>query len=73
MAESLQRQLFRLQFNLANILRDLALFQDARTVDEAVLGGKKKKKEKITSLFKIISHFLNFSLFFLFFFSPINQ
>ena len=25
MAESLQRQLFRLQFNLANILRDLAL------------------------------------------------
>lgn len=42
MAESLQRQLFRLQFNLANILRDLALFQDARTVDEAVLRGQTK-------------------------------
>lgn len=40
MATSLQRQLFRLQFNLANMLRDLALFQDARAVDEAVLRGQ---------------------------------
>jgi cellulose biosynthesis protein BcsQ/tetratricopeptide (TPR) repeat protein len=40
MAMSLRRQLFRLQFNLANILRDLALFQEARTVDEAVLAGQ---------------------------------
>jgi MinD-like ATPase involved in chromosome partitioning or flagellar assembly len=37
MAESLQRQLLRLQFNLANILRDLARFRDSRAVDEAVL------------------------------------
>ena len=31
MAESLRRQLFRLQFNLANILRDLAEFQKSRS------------------------------------------
>jgi hypothetical protein len=37
---SLRQQLFRLQFNLANILRDLALFQEARAVDEAVLEGQ---------------------------------
>lgn len=42
MAESLQRQLFRLQFNLANILRDLARFQEARQVDEAVLAGQEE-------------------------------
>jgi tetratricopeptide (TPR) repeat protein/MinD-like ATPase involved in chromosome partitioning or flagellar assembly len=42
MAESLQRQLFRLQFNLANILRDLARFKEARRVDEAVLAGQDK-------------------------------
>ena len=41
-AESLQRQLFRLQFNLANILRDLARFQESRQVDEAVLAGQEK-------------------------------
>ena len=40
MAESLQRQLFRLQFNTANILRDLALFPQARAVDEDVLRGQ---------------------------------
>jgi MinD-like ATPase involved in chromosome partitioning or flagellar assembly len=39
-AAPLRRQLYRLQFNLANILRDLALFQEARTVDEAVLRGQ---------------------------------
>lgn len=42
MAESLPRQFFRLQFNLANILRDLALFQEARAVDEAVLTGQQE-------------------------------
>jgi MinD-like ATPase involved in chromosome partitioning or flagellar assembly len=42
LAESLQRQLFRLQFNLANILRDLARFQESRAVDEAVLAGQEK-------------------------------
>jgi MinD-like ATPase involved in chromosome partitioning or flagellar assembly/tetratricopeptide (TPR) repeat protein len=41
-AESLQRQLYRLQFNLANILRDLAQFQEARAVDEAVLRGQQE-------------------------------
>lgn len=40
MAESLQRQLFRLQFNLANILRDLAEFQEARAIDNDVLAGQ---------------------------------
>lgn len=40
MARALRRQLFRMQFNLANILRDLALFQEARAVDEAVLQGQ---------------------------------
>lgn len=41
-AESLQRQLFRLQFNLANILRDLARFKESRRMDEAVLAGQEK-------------------------------
>jgi MinD-like ATPase involved in chromosome partitioning or flagellar assembly/tetratricopeptide (TPR) repeat protein len=41
-AESLQRQLYRLQFNLANILRSLAEFQDARALDEAVLSGQRE-------------------------------
>jgi tetratricopeptide (TPR) repeat protein len=39
-AESLQRQLYRLQFNLANIMRDLARFQESRTIDQAVLQGQ---------------------------------
>lgn len=42
MAESLRRQLFRLQFNLANILRDLARFRESRAVDEAVLAGQEE-------------------------------
>jgi MinD-like ATPase involved in chromosome partitioning or flagellar assembly/tetratricopeptide (TPR) repeat protein len=42
MARSLRQQLFRLQFNLANILRDLAQFQDSRAVDEAVLRGQQQ-------------------------------
>ena len=43
MAESLQRQLFRLQFNLANILRDLSQFQESRRVDEEVLKGQRQR------------------------------
>ena len=39
-AESLRRQLLRLQFNLANILRDLAEFDEARKVDQEVLEGQ---------------------------------
>lgn len=39
-AESLQRQLLRLRFNLANILRALAEFDEARKVDEEVLQGQ---------------------------------
>ena len=42
MAESLQRQLYRLQVNLADIMRDLAQFQEARSVDEAVLQGQRE-------------------------------
>jgi len=41
-SESLRQQLYRLQFNRANILRDQALFQEARLVDEAVLAGQTK-------------------------------
>jgi len=41
-AESLQRQLYRLQFQLANILRDLARFKEARRVDEEVLAGQEE-------------------------------
>jgi tetratricopeptide (TPR) repeat protein len=37
---SLRRQLLRLQFDLANILRDLAEFDEARKVDEEVLQGQ---------------------------------
>jgi tetratricopeptide (TPR) repeat protein len=39
-AKELRRQLLRLQFNLANILRDLGQFEDARKVDEEVLEGQ---------------------------------
>ena len=38
--DSLRRQLLRLQFNLANVLRDLAEFEEARKVDEKVLEGQ---------------------------------
>jgi len=41
-AESLQPQLYQLQFNLANILRDLARFQEAMEVDEAVHAGQRE-------------------------------
>ena len=41
-AESLRRQLLRLQFNLANILRDLAEFEEARKVDQEVLEGQQE-------------------------------
>jgi cellulose biosynthesis protein BcsQ len=41
LAESLRRQLFRLQFDLANILRDQAQFRESRKVDEAVLAGQR--------------------------------
>jgi Tetratricopeptide repeat/NB-ARC domain len=40
--EALRRQLLRLQFDLANILRDLALFQESRQVDEAVLEDQRR-------------------------------
>jgi tetratricopeptide (TPR) repeat protein len=36
-AESLRVQLLRLQFNLANIMRDLAEFDEARKIDQEVL------------------------------------
>jgi MinD-like ATPase involved in chromosome partitioning or flagellar assembly/tetratricopeptide (TPR) repeat protein len=36
----LRQQLYRLQFNLANILRDLGRYEDARVLDEEVLGGQ---------------------------------
>ena len=39
-AESLPRQLLRLRFNLANIVRGLAEFDEARKVDEEVLEGQ---------------------------------
>jgi hypothetical protein len=42
-AESLQRQLFRMQFNMANIVRDLAEFQESRAIDEAVLRGQREQ------------------------------
>jgi tetratricopeptide (TPR) repeat protein len=40
MAEALRRQLYRLQFNLANIIRDLAEFQKSQAVDQAALEGQ---------------------------------
>jgi MinD-like ATPase involved in chromosome partitioning or flagellar assembly len=40
MAE-LPEQLFRLQFNLANILRDLGQFQESYALDQAVLDGQR--------------------------------
>ena len=36
----LRQQLYRLQFNLANILRDLGRYEDARVLDEEVLRGQ---------------------------------
>ena len=37
-ARLLRKQLYRLRFNLANILRDLGQFKQARALDEAVLA-----------------------------------
>jgi hypothetical protein len=42
MVESLRSQLLLLRFNLANILRDLAQFEESRQVDEEVLDGQKR-------------------------------
>jgi tetratricopeptide (TPR) repeat protein len=39
--KSLRQQLYRLQFNLANILRDLGRYEASRAVDEAVLRGQR--------------------------------
>ncbi|MGD0703753.1 MAG: FxSxx-COOH system tetratricopeptide repeat protein [Trebonia sp.] len=39
---SLQKQLYRLQFNLANILRDLGRFEEGRALDEAALRGQRE-------------------------------
>ena len=36
----LRQQLYRLQFSLANILRDLGRYEDARVLDEEVLRGQ---------------------------------
>jgi MinD-like ATPase involved in chromosome partitioning or flagellar assembly/tetratricopeptide (TPR) repeat protein len=38
---SLHRQLLRLRFNLANILRDQARFEEARTLDEEILAEQR--------------------------------
>jgi cellulose biosynthesis protein BcsQ/tetratricopeptide (TPR) repeat protein len=39
-ASPLQQQLYRLQFNMANILRDLGRYQESRALDQAVLRGQ---------------------------------
>ena len=39
-AKLLRRQLYRLRFNLANILRSLGEFDESRALDEAVLAGQ---------------------------------
>ena len=39
-AKLLRKQLYRLRFNLANILRDLGEFEQSRELDEAVLRGQ---------------------------------
>jgi len=40
-ADSLRMQLLRLRFNLANILRDLARFDDSRALDMSILADQK--------------------------------
>jgi MinD-like ATPase involved in chromosome partitioning or flagellar assembly len=42
LAESLRMHLFRLRFNKANIIRDLAEFTKAQELDEAVLNGQRE-------------------------------
>jgi cellulose biosynthesis protein BcsQ/tetratricopeptide (TPR) repeat protein len=41
-AAALRRQLLHLRFNLANILRDMARFDEARALDEAVLADQRE-------------------------------
>ena len=41
-AGPLRKQLYRLLFNMANIVRDLADFEESRILDEAVLEGQKE-------------------------------
>jgi cellulose biosynthesis protein BcsQ/tetratricopeptide (TPR) repeat protein len=41
-ATALRRQLLHLRFNLGNILRDMASFDDARKLDEAVLNEQRE-------------------------------
>jgi cellulose biosynthesis protein BcsQ/tetratricopeptide (TPR) repeat protein len=41
-AASLRRQLLHLRFNLGNILRELAQFEEARALDEAVLAEQRE-------------------------------
>jgi tetratricopeptide (TPR) repeat protein len=41
-AKSLRKQLYRLQFNTANILRELGKFEESRALDEAVLDGQRE-------------------------------
>jgi tetratricopeptide (TPR) repeat protein len=42
-ARPLRKQLYRLQFNLANLLRDLGQFEKSRALDEAVLLGQRNQ------------------------------
>ena len=42
LAGTLRKQLYRLQFNAANILRDLGRFEESRALDEAVLQGQRE-------------------------------
>jgi tetratricopeptide (TPR) repeat protein len=41
-AAPLRRQLYRLRFNKANIMRDLARFPESRAIDEEVLSGQRQ-------------------------------
>jgi tetratricopeptide (TPR) repeat protein len=42
-ARLLRKQLYRLRFNLANILRNLGEFENSRELDEAVLSGQEEE------------------------------
>jgi tetratricopeptide (TPR) repeat protein len=42
LAASLRRQLLHLRFNLGNVLRDLARFEEAKELDEAVLAEQRE-------------------------------
>ena len=41
-ARALRKQIYRLQFNTANILRSLGRFEESRALDEAVLNGQRE-------------------------------